>query len=395
MRIEVTHVNSDGNYTMAELIRRAAARDTVRLAGARANVTTPLHYSTAGGYLMELAVGTPPVPYLGLADTGSTLVWIECLPCKNCTDLVVPKYDPHKSPTFSSLPCNSSLCEALDFRGSCLKGSCTYNIVYGSGATVGVLGSEIFTFGSSEPVSVPDIGFGCSTDSLGDYGNSSGIVGLGKSSLSLVSQLGVGKFSYCLTSYYDIRSTSSLFFGSSASLSGTAVKSTAFVRNPNSTFASFYYLPLKGISLGATLLPVPSTAFAIRTDGSGGLIIDSGTTFTYLGDVAYQLVKQAIQSLVNRPPADGLKLELDLCYSLRPPPPQMPNMTFHFDGADMNLPVDNYMISDSETGLWCLAMLNSTDNSSILGNFQQQNMHILYDLDNDVLSFVPAQCSKL
>nr|CAD1841117.1 unnamed protein product [Ananas comosus var. bracteatus] len=339
-RIELTHVDSDGNYTIAELIRRAGRAtlfdwlepgQTSRLRSTRPRAPTSWSSPSAR-----------PRPYLGLADTGSTLVWIECLPCNKCTDLVVPKYDPSKSPTFSLLPCNSSLCKALDLSGSCLNGSCTYEIVYGSGATVGVLGSETFTFGSSEAVSVPAIGFGCSTDSLGYYSNSSGIVGLGKSSLSLVSQLGAGK-------NIPRRDTTS----------------------------------------------IPSTAFAIRTDGSGGLVIDSGTTFTYLEDVAYQLVKQAIQSLVNRPPADGSKLGLDLCYSLRPPPRQMPIMTFDFDGADMNLPVENYMLSDSETGLWCLAMLNSTDNSSILGNFQQQNMHILYDLDNDVLSFVPAQCSKL
>jgi hypothetical protein len=76
-------------------------------------------------------------------------------------------------------------------------------------------------------------------------------------------------------------------------------------------------------------------------------------------------------------------------------------MTLHFDGADMVLPADNYMMSlsdpDSDSSLWCLAMQNQTDTGvvSILGNYQQQNMHILYDVGKETLSFAPAKCSTL
>jgi hypothetical protein len=75
-------------------------------------------------------------------------------------------------------------------------------------------------------------------------------------------------------------------------------------------------------------------------------------------------------------------------------PPAMPSMTLHFDGADMVLPADRYMMSDSN--LWCLAMQNQTDGGvSILGNYQQQDMHILYDVGQETLSFAPAKCSTL
>jgi hypothetical protein len=72
----------------------------------------------------------------------------------------------------------------------------------------------------------------------------------------------------------------------------------------------------------------------------------------------------------------------------------MPSMTFHFDGADMVLPVENYMISGS--GVWCLAMRNQTVGAmSTLGNYQQQNIHLLYDVQRETLSFTPAKCSTL
>jgi len=32
---------------------------------------------------------------------------------------------------------------------------------------------------------------------------------------------------------------------------------------------------------------------------------------------------------------------------------------------------------------------------TIIGNYQQQNLHVLYDLVGNMLSFVPAQCNRL
>ncbi|GJN31305.1 hypothetical protein PR202_gb19687 [Eleusine coracana subsp. coracana] len=32
---------------------------------------------------------------------------------------------------------------------------------------------------------------------------------------------------------------------------------------------------------------------------------------------------------------------------------------------------------------------------TIIGNYQQQNMHVLYDLPNNMLSFVPARCDEV
>ena len=69
----------------------------------------------------------------------------------------------------------------------------------------------------------------------------------------------------------------------------------------------------------------------------------------------------------------------------------MPSMTLYFDGADMVLPA-----VIAESGLWCLAMQNQTYGvSNILGVYQQQNMHILFDVRKKRLSFAPAKCSTL
>ena len=145
---------------------------------------------------------------------------------------------------------------------------------------------------------------------------------------------------------------------------------------------------------GVELTPVSSS----DADGSGGLIIDSGTTITSLANAAYQQVRAAVKSLVTLPAIDGSdSTGLDLCFALPSPtsaPPAMPSMTLHFDGADMVLPAESYMISGS--GVWCLAMRSQMDGAmSTLGNYQQQNMHILYDVRKETLSFAPAKCSTL
>ncbi|XP_066394941.1 aspartic proteinase nepenthesin-1-like [Miscanthus floridulus] len=417
VRVGLTRIHSDPDITAPEFVRDALRRDMHRqqsrfsgreLAesdGTTVSARTRKDLPNGGEYLMTLAIGTPPLSYPAIADTGSDLIWTQCAPCAaQCFAQPAPLYNPASSTTFGVLPCNSS----LSMCAGALAGAppppgcaCMYNQTYGTGWTAGVQGSETFTFGSAaaDQARVPGIAFGCSNASSSDWNGSAGLVGLGRGSLSLVSQLGAGRFSYCLTPFQDTNSTGTLLLGPSAALNGTGVRSTPFVASPaKAPMSTYYYLNLTGISLGAKALSISPNAFSLKADGTGGLIIDSGTTITSLVNAAYQQVRAAVQSLVTLPTTDGSdSTGLDLCYALPTPtsaPPAMPSMTLHFDGADMVLPADSYMISGS--GVWCLAMRNQTDGAmSTFGNYQQQNMHILYDVRKEMLSFAPAKCSTL
>jgi hypothetical protein len=152
---------------------------------------------------------------------------------------------------------------------------------------------------------------------------------------------------------------------------------------------------LEGISVGRKLLNIPASTFDLTADGDGGLIIDSGTTVTYLEQTGYDLVKKALISFINLPQADGSSIGLDLCYKPQSgsSTPKFPTITFHFKGADYHLPKENYIFVDS-SGIICLAMLPSMG-MSIFGNFQQQNYHILYDNGRNMLSFAPTVCDAL
>ncbi|CAN6205602.1 unnamed protein product [Urochloa humidicola] len=404
VRVDLTRIHAHPSVTPSQFVRDALRRDMHRHTGRRlaasgaATVSAPTQKnSPAGGeYLMTLAIGTPPLRYPAIADTGSDLIWTQCAPCSDqCFKQPSPLYNPASSTTFAVLSCGSS---------SASSACPPYNYTYGTGWTAGILGSETFTFGSSpaDQARVAGIAFGCSNASSDDFKGSSGLVGLGRGAVSLVSQLSAGRFSYCLTPFQNASSTSKLLIGPSASLdgAGAGVGSTPFVASPAmAPMSTYYYLNLTGISLGATALSISPNAFSLKADGTGGLIIDSGTTITSLANAAYQKVRAAVVSLVTLPTsADGSAATgLNLCFALPSPtssPPAMPIMTLHFDGADMVLPSDNYMILDS--GVWCLSMQNQTDGeTSILGNYQQQNMHILYDVGQETLSFAPTKCSTL
>jgi hypothetical protein len=426
VRVGLTRIHSEPGVTASQFVRDALRRDMHRRArfgrelassssssspAGTVSAPTRKDLPNGGEYIMTLAIGTPPQSYPAIADTGSDLVWTQCAPCgERCFKQPSPLYNPSSSPTFRVLPCSSALnlcaAEARLAGATPPPGcACRYNQTYGTGWTSGLQGSETFTFGSSpaDQVRVPGIAFGCSNASSDDWNGSAGLVGLGRGGLSLVSQLAAGMFSYCLTPFQDTKSKSTLLLGpaaAAAALNGTGVRSTPFVPSPSKPpMSTYYYLNLTGISVGAAALPIPPGAFALRADGTGGLIIDSGTTITSLVDAAYKRVRAAVRSLVKLPVTDGSNATgLDLCFALpssSAPPATLPSMTLHFGGgADMVLPVENYMILDG--GMWCLAMRSQTDGElSTLGNYQQQNLHILYDVQKETLSFAPAKCSTL
>ena len=91
----------------------------------------------------------------------------------------------------------------------------------------------------------------------------------------------------------------------------------------------FYYLTLDSISVEGkgNLAQVP-----VGTD----IVIDSGTTLTYLPTSVYDGVKAALTSAIEQSPIPSPSTVFDLCYNtgsggqLNPP-----DVVLHFQGADI------------------------------------------------------------
>jgi len=208
-------------------------------------------------------------------------------------------------------------------------------------------------------------------------------------------------FSYCLVEHgSDV--ASKVVFGEDDALSLAAahpqLNYTAFA--PASSPAdTFYYVKLKGVLVGGELLNISSDTWDVGSEGgSGGTIIDSGTTLSYFVEPAYQVIRQAFIDRMSRsyPLIPDFPV-LSPCYNVSGVErPEVPELSLVFaDGAVWDFPAENYFIR-LEDGIMCLAVLGTPRTGmSIIGNFQQQNFHVVYDLQNNRLGFAPRWCAEV
>ncbi len=185
-------------------------------------------------------------------------------------------------------------------------GPCDYIYGYGEGTTTsGIVAYETFTFtgldGSS--FAIEHIKFGCGqNETLNGFPGIDGLVGLAQGSFSLPSQLSLVSgftdiFSYCLIPFGGTAANySTFYFGVPETNISTY---TPIYGNPVFPSLPFYYVHVTGISVGDVSLDIPADFFYTSpTNGSGGIIFDSGTTYSMLTGVAYDLVVQVSHVMI-------------------------------------------------------------------------------------------------
>ncbi|KAK7346203.1 hypothetical protein VNO80_20718 [Phaseolus coccineus] len=348
-----------------------------------------------GEYLMKLFIGTPPVEVIGIADTGSDLIWTQCLPCIQCYNQTIPLFNPSRSKSYQTIPCLPTLCSnALGSENTQChnKTTCGYRYSYADGShTAGNLAFETLTLGISNPISLPKLVFGCAHDTAGIFDASgSGIIGLGSGNLSLISQLGPHlsggkKFSYCMipTTMIDKNSTSKINFGNDSLVSGPEVVTTPLTIVPGG-----FFFTLEAISVGKERIEFASKGNVTK----GNMVIDTGTTFTLLPFGVYSGLVHALGKVIRAKRVRDPNGVLDLCYESSGNNIKLPIITAHLKGGDVNLQAVN-TFSWVEKDVVCLTMLSN--DISILGNLAQTNFFVGYDLESRTLSFKPTDCSKI
>ncbi|XP_024934594.3 probable aspartic protease At2g35615 [Ziziphus jujuba] len=352
----------------------------------------------SGEYFMNISIGTPPVEVLGIADTGSDLIWTQCKPCTQCFMQDPPLFDPKKSSTYRSIPCDSSSCSKLSSQATCgsVENSCQYSYSYGDRSfTRGNLAAETMTFGGTHhhPVSIPSIVLGCGHENGGTFDESgSGLIGLGGGSLSLVSQLsksvGGKVFSYCLVPLSDQSlHTSKITFGNSPSAKKSAISTPLVAKDPE----TFYYVTLEAISVGEKRLHYKNSSSKVAAE-KGNIILDSGTTLTFLPSGFFEDLVTALEEAINAERVSDPSGMLSLCFKVDDGDEQIPTITAHFSGGDVVLqPLNTF--AKMEDDMFCLTMVASEE-VAIFGNMAQMNFFVEYDLDKETVSFMPTECTK-
>ncbi|KMT07295.1 hypothetical protein BVRB_6g149240 [Beta vulgaris subsp. vulgaris] len=353
---------------------------------------------STGDYLIKISIGTPQVEFMAAADTGSDLIWIQCSPCESCLSTKSQPFNTKKSSTYNVIPCTSPTCKYIDLTSGCTTNKssspCVYYAIYGDGTqSVGFLATETISLPTSDATSksLPSSIFGCGfVNQDQSFNQMDGIVGLGQGPASLISQLGPSinyKFSYCLASL-SLNVTSKLTFG--ADVTGLGVVSTPFKSAKTPTF---YILSLNGITIGDK-----DKDNSVQVPTNLDIIIDSGTTYTYLQSSIYESVKSAMKTAIGLTSVPcPIKSSLEHCYDttqlsgsgaqFKPP-----DVVFHFQGGNVVLKALN-TFRDMGHGVSCLAMV-ATNDTNIFGNIAQVNFEVGYDLQAKQVSFAPADCTN-
>ncbi|XP_068655882.1 probable aspartyl protease At4g16563 [Aristolochia californica] len=394
------------------------------------------------GYLISLNLGTPQQVIQVYMDTGSDLTWVPCgsfsFDCMDCDNFrnykLAATYSPSSSSSSFRDLCSSPYC--LDVHSSddsydpCAVAGCSlatlvkdtcprpcppFSYTYGAGGLViGTLTRDsIRVHGRSSPGVtrvVSNFSFGCVAAA---YREPVGIVGFGKGPLSLPSQLGFLQkgFSHCFLGFKfsgNPNISSPLIIGDLAIFSKDYLQFTTMLSNP--LYPNSYYIGLEGITVGNSSVTVPPSLRSFDSEGNGGMLIDSGTTYTHLPDPLYSQLLSVIGSMANYPRSTEheARTGFDLCY--RVPylnssfsEDDLPSISFQFlNNMTLTLPKENYFYPinapSNSIVIKCFLFQNMEDGdygpAGIFGSFQQQNVEVVYDLQKERIGFQPMDCAS-
>lgn len=152
----------------------------------------------------------------------------------------------------------------------------------------------------------------------------------------------------------------------------------------------FYVLDLESIKIGDEIVPM---------NGNGKIMVDSGTTLTYLMEPVYSVLKSVVSKHVDRILGSGVDEDnqFDMCWFARELDigELLPRFELDFgDDTVLTLPASNVFVSISPL-LVCLAVAKSTHPGlSILGGVAQQNFQVEYDIGFEAISFARTDCTN-
>ncbi|KAJ4846195.1 hypothetical protein Tsubulata_030584 [Turnera subulata] len=396
------------------------------------------------GYLIPLNIGTPPQAIQVYMDTGSDLTWVPCgnlsFECMDCDDYrnsyKLAIFSPSQSSSLYRDSCASPFCvdihsseNSLDpctvagcslstlLKSACSRPCPSFAYTYGAGGVVtGTLTRDTLrVHGNSSGVTreIPKFSFGCVGST---YREPIGIAGFGRGALSLPSQLGFLQkgFSHCFLAFKYANNpniSSPLVLGNYAlSSSKDSMQFTPMLKSP--MFPNYYYIGLQAITVGnsSTRTEVPSSLSEFDSLGNGGMLIDSGTTYTHLPEPFYSQLLSLLQGVISYPRANEVETRtgFDLCYKVPSPnntftDDHFPPITFHFlNNVTLVLPQENHFYAMSapanSTVVKCLLFQSMDEGeygpAGVFGSFQQQNLQVVYDLEKERIGFQPMDCAS-
>ncbi|XP_052172529.1 aspartic proteinase PCS1 [Diospyros lotus] len=371
-----------------------------------------LHFHHNVTLTVSLSVGSPPQNVTMVLDTGSELSWLRC----KTTLLSQPVFYPNRSSSYAPISCSSPTCvnRTRDFSipASCDSNNLCHAVLSyaDSSSSEGNLASDTFNIGGSD---VPGTIFGCMD--LGFSSNSeedaktTGLMGMNRGSLSLVSQMGFRKFSYCISGY---NFSGVLLLGDSNFTWIAPLNYTPLIQisTPLPYFDRVAYtVQLEGIKVSDKLLQLPKSVFEPDHTGAGQTMVDSGTQFTFLLGPAYTALRNEFLNQTTRvlrvleDPNFVFQGAMDLCYRVpsgQTSLPQLPTVSLMFRGAEMTVSGERllYRVPGETRGkdsVHCFTFGNSdllAIEAYVIGHHHQQDVWMEFDLEKSRIGLAQVRC---
>lgn len=310
----------------------------------------------------------------------------------------------------------------------CSSSKCPpFYYAYGDGSLIARLYRDTISLSS---LVLNNFTFACAHTALAEP---TGVAGFGRGLLSLPAQISTfsprlgNRFSYCLVSHsFDserVRRPSPLILGRYEEKPGVASVTADFAYTPmleNPKHPYFYTVALVGVSIGKRIIPAPEILSRLDRRGNGGMVVDSGTTFTMLPASFYGSVVEEFDRRVGRVRKRANRVEektgLGPCYYFDGGVAEgVPAVKLHFAGGNYSsvvLPRRNYLYEFVDGGdgvrekkgrkVGCWMLMNGGDETELeggpgatLGNYQQQGFEVVYDLEKKRVGFARRQCASL
>ncbi|XP_057524973.1 aspartyl protease AED3-like [Amaranthus tricolor] len=336
-------------------------------------------------YIVRVKVGTPAQTFLMALDTSNDAAWLPCNGCQGCGS---SHFNSDKSTSFKSVACGAPQCQQV-INSACVQNLCSFNQTYGGSTLAAGLSQDTIAL-AQDPI--PGYVFGCIQKTTGASVPPQGLLGLGRGPLSLLAQtqsLYKSTFSYCLPSFRSSNFSGSLRLGPVAQ--PKRIHYTPLLKNPKRP--SLYYVNLIGIKVGRKTVDIPPQALAFNPNTGAGTVIDSGTVYTRLVVPAYTAVRDEFRRRMGKANVTSLG-GFDTCYNV---PITIPSITFMFQGMNLSLAQDNFMLRSTSTSIACLAMAASPENVNaglnIIANMQQQNHRVVFDVPNNRIGISRENCT--
>ncbi|CAI0397721.1 unnamed protein product [Linum tenue] len=344
-----------------------------------------------GLYYAKIGIGTPSNDYYVQVDTGSDIMWVNCIQCKECPktsslgiDLTL--YDINESASGTLVTCDQEFCSEVNggpLSGCTANVTCPYLEIYGDGSsTAGYFVKDAVQYdrvsGDLETASANgSVIFGCGARQSGDLGSST------------EAALGVKKiFAHCL----DGENGGGIF--AIGHVVEPRVNMTPIIQDQ-----PHYNVNMTAVQVGHDMLNLPAEVF--DAGDKKGAIIDSGTTLAYLPEMVY---KPLVTKIISEQPNLRVQTVHDeyTCFQYSGSlDDAFPNVTFHFENSLLlRVYPHEYLfpfVSIPLCSFWFFFISQSkySTNCHVLADLVLSNKLVLYDLEKQAIGWTEYNCESL